>query len=225
MEAEEVQEQIVGEALKNVVMRKGDKLRLKEMGAGGMAGKGKMITVGMDMEETPLLSAEIFSDIKKTLVLSKNKMEKLCHIMRKNRVKMEPNVRQKLKEIDHLLDEEYETVKVKFQVNESGEEVEKESKDKNTKTKNTGGKVNIEQDVTILKNTMNFVEKLVVERGIWGPDAITRISIDGDINSIKVIPNVFSQHQDPEITFTKTETAGNLCSGVKHSIIVCYVRK
>ena len=225
MEAEEVQEQIVGEALKNVVMRKGDKLRLKEMGAGGMAGKGKMITVGMDMEETPLLSAEICSDIKKTLVLSKNKMEKLCHIMRKNRVKMEPNVRQKLKEIDHLLDEEYETVKVKFQVNESGEEVEKESKDKNTKTKNTGGKVNIEQDVTILKNTKNFVEKLVVERGIWGPDAITRISIDGDINSIKVIPNVFSQHQDPEITFTNTETAGNLCSGVKRSIIVCYVEK
>ena len=60
MEAEEVEEQIVGEALKNVVMRKGDKLRLKEMGPGGMAGKGKMITVGKDMEETPLLSAEIF---------------------------------------------------------------------------------------------------------------------------------------------------------------------
>ena len=60
MEAEEVEEQIVGEALKNVVMRKGDKLRLKEMGAGGMAGKGKMITVGMDMEETPLLSADFF---------------------------------------------------------------------------------------------------------------------------------------------------------------------
>ena len=144
MEAEEVQEQIVGEALKKVVMRKGDKLRLKEMGPGGMAGKGKMITVGMDMEETPLLSAEICSDIKKTLVLSKNKMEKLCHIMRKNRVKMEPNVRQKLKEIDHLLDEEYETVKVKFQVNESGEEVGNERKDKNTKKNNTGGKVDIE---------------------------------------------------------------------------------
>ena len=193
-----MEEQIVGEALKNVVMRKGDKLRLKEMGPWGMAGKGKMITVGKDMEETPLLSAEIFSDIKKTLVLSKNKMEKLCHIMRKNRVKMEPNVRQKLKEIDHLLDEEYETVKVKFQVNESGEEVEKESKDKNTKTKNTGGKVNIEQDVTILKNTKNFVEKLVVERGIWPPDAITRIPMDGDTNSI----NVFSQYQVPEKTFT-----------------------
>ena len=65
----------------------------------------------------------------------------------------------------------------------------------------------------------------MVERGIWPPDAITRISIDGDTNSIKVIANVFSQHQDPEITFTKTETPSNLCSDVKHSIIVCYVEK
>ena len=60
MEAEEVQEQIVGEALKKVVMRKGEELRLKEMGPGGMAGKGKIIIVGKDMKETPIISAEFF---------------------------------------------------------------------------------------------------------------------------------------------------------------------
>ena len=40
-EAEEVQEQIVGEALKKVVMRKGDRLRLKEIGPGGWLGRAK----------------------------------------------------------------------------------------------------------------------------------------------------------------------------------------
>ena len=77
-------------------------------------------------------------------------------------------------------------------MSESGEELRNESKDKNTKKKITGRKIDIEQDVTILKNTNNFVETLVVEGGIWPPDAITRISIDSDTNSIKVIANVFS---------------------------------
>ena len=94
-----------------MVERKGNTLRLKEIGPGGKAGLGKVITMGVkETDQTPVLPAEVFSEIKKTLVLRKQ----LCQVLRKNKVKMEKNVRQKLQDIDHLLDSEYETVKVKF---------------------------------------------------------------------------------------------------------------
>ena len=114
-EAEDVQEQIASFAIKNMVERKGNTLRLKEIGPGGKAGLGKVITMGVkETDQTPVLPAEVFSEIKKTLVLSKHRVEQLCQVLRKNKVKMEKNVRQKLHDIDHLLDSEYEKVKVKF---------------------------------------------------------------------------------------------------------------
>ena len=58
------------------------------------------------MDQTCALTDEVFSDIKKTLVLSKHRVEQLCQVLRKNKVKMEKNVRQKLHDIDHLLDSE-----------------------------------------------------------------------------------------------------------------------
>ena len=58
---------------------------------------------------------------------------------------------------------------------------------------------------------------------MWVLDVVTRISSDGDEQSIKWIVNVFDKFHDPEITFTRTETPGNLCSGVKRSIVLCYV--
>ena len=39
-------------------------------------------------------------------------MEELCQILRKHKVKMTPNVKTKLREIDHLLDEEYTTIRI-----------------------------------------------------------------------------------------------------------------
>ena len=230
-EAEEVQEQIVSVALKGVVERKGNKVRLKEMVGGGKAGMGKMVMVGVETMVTPILSAEVFAEVKKELVLSKNKVDKLCHIIRRNKVNIEPNVRQKLQEIDHLLDEEYETVRVKFLVDEVEEEetqeegLKKEKKDKKGKTKKTGRQVEVERNVTVLKDAKKFVDRLVEERGIGPEDAVTRISMDGDTTSIKVIANVFSKHQDPEVVLMKKENRGKLCSGVKRAIILCYVEK
>ena len=145
-EAEEVQEQIVSVTLKQVVERKGNKLRLKEMGPGGKAGMGKVVTVGSEAVVTPLLSAEVFAEIKKSLVLSKHSVDKLCHILRRNKVKMEPNVRQKLKDINHLLDEEYETVRVKFMVDKIEQEETGEKglkKDKKGKKKKTGKQIEV----------------------------------------------------------------------------------
>ena len=61
------------------------------------------------------MSIEVFKEIKKELVKSKNKMEKLCSIMRKHKVKMSPRIKDKLREYDHILDEEYETIQINFE--------------------------------------------------------------------------------------------------------------
>ena len=49
-----------------------------------------------------------------------------------------------------------------------------------------------------------------------------RVSLDGGDNSIKMIVNVFDKHHDPDVSFTKREKEGNLCSGVKRSILMAY---
>ena len=83
--------------------------------------------------------------------------------------------------------------------------------------------VEFEKDVTFLKDTRGFVDRLIAERGMWAPDILKRISIDKGDNSLKFIINLIDKNWDPEITFTRTEKPGNLCSGVKQSIILAYV--
>ena len=53
-----------------------------------------------------IMPIEVFQEIKKCLNESKKKMEEMCQILRKNKVKMTPNVGTKLREIDHILDNE-----------------------------------------------------------------------------------------------------------------------
>ena len=87
-EAEDVQEQIASFAIKNMVERKGNTLWLKEIGPGGKGGLGKVITMGVkEKDETPVLPAEVFAEIKKTLVLSKHRVEQLCQVLRKMKLK------------------------------------------------------------------------------------------------------------------------------------------
>ena len=93
-------------------MRKGAKFRLKQMEGGGVSGQGKEVTVETAAEPDSIMFIEVFEEIKKSLCQSKNKMEELCQILRRNRVKFIPNVRFKLKDKDHLLDKEYVTVRM-----------------------------------------------------------------------------------------------------------------
>ena len=76
-------------------------------------------------------------------------MGEMCQILRSNKVKMTPNVRKKLREIDHLLDDEYVTLKVNM--TETGM-VESEDYSTETKTTKKRKKVSIEKDITILKD-------------------------------------------------------------------------
>ena len=58
------------------------------------------------------IEAKTIEKIKKTRNLSDRQMGKICRILRKDKVKSEPNTREFLAEIDKPLSEEYESVKM-----------------------------------------------------------------------------------------------------------------
>ena len=74
---------------------------------------GAEVTVGAGKTEHNVLPIEVFKEIKKNLIKSRKKMESLCHILRRNKVKMTARVREQLQLNDHKLDDSYETVKIK----------------------------------------------------------------------------------------------------------------
>ena len=111
-EEEDAQEQIVSGALSRIAMRKGAKFRQKQMEGGGVCGHGKEVVVGAAPEPDSIMPIEVFQEVKKSLCQSKKKMEELCQILRRNRVKLTQNVRTKLNDVDYLLDEEYVTVRI-----------------------------------------------------------------------------------------------------------------
>ena len=111
---------------------KGKNFRLKSATGGGFKGESEEIVIGKKAEKIAILPIDVFTKIKKSLVLSKKKMEEMCNILRKFKVKMTPNVREKLRDIDHLLDKEYETIRIKLKETETVE-VEEAEKNKSGK--------------------------------------------------------------------------------------------
>ena len=113
---------------------------------------------------------------------------------------MKPRIREKLAEIDHMLDSEYETIQFTFMrsvtVEEAIDPTEVRRGRKSSKlTRKVSREIEEKRDITILKNMESFLDKVMEERGIWPSDAIVRTSMDVGDNSLKVITNVFSKHQ------------------------------
>ena len=108
---------------------------------------------------------------------------------------MAANVCKKLREIDHLLDEDYETIKVNFtdtitvEVPEMAAGNSKGNKRSKLVQRTERKEVSVEKDLTILKDPKGFVSRLIEERGLWEPDILKRISIDGGDKSVKMILN------------------------------------
>ena len=170
------------------------------MEGGGSKGMGEEIRMGETKEEATILPLQVFQEVKKSLVLSKQKINELCTILRKNRIRIEPRIREKLVEIDLLLDSEYETVKVTFMRSVTVEEaidptVVRRGRKSTKLTRKVSREIEEKRDITLLKNIESFLDKVMEERGIWPSDAIARISMDIGDNSLKVIANVFSKHQ------------------------------
>ena len=164
-EATQEQEHIVGSVLSKLRTRKGEQFGLKNSYGGGKGGFGKKITIGETKDTLFLIRGEVFVEIKKQLSLSKNKTENLTTILRKNKVKIQPNVRDKLRDIDHLLLDNYETLRLKFKETifddpEIDLMIGKKKKSKVMK------EIDIECDLTILKDPKGFIDNLIKVRNL-----------------------------------------------------------
>ena len=138
------------------------------MEGGGVSGQGKEVTVRGAPEPDSIMSIEVFQEIKKSLCQSKKKMEELCQILRRNRVKLTPNVRSKLKDIDHLLDEEYVTVRMNMKktITVEVDKIAGGQQKGRGQDKTERKLVDVARDLTLLKDPVRFISKLINERGI-----------------------------------------------------------
>ena len=137
------------------------------MKGSGKGGESKEVTIGGKVEDGSTLSIELFQEIKKSLNISKAKMEEMCCLMRKYKVKMAPKVRDKLREIDHLLDQHYITLRVKATETVTVEvEEDITVKRRGRKRSKLGSRterkeVSVERDITILQNPKRFIDSLI----------------------------------------------------------------
>ena len=146
--------------------------------------------LGKVQRNTDILPTDLFKEIKKNVVLSKKKMGEMCKTLRKFKVQIAPNIMKKLHDIDHLLDNDYETIRIKVKetVTEDMKDCEdKDRKDKMIEKEKVKKIVEVEKDVTLLKDTKGFIVRMAQERNLWKSDILNRISIDKGDNSLKFI--------------------------------------
>ena len=75
-------------------------------------------------------------------------------------------------------------------------EEDEEKKAKRKKKKTERREVDVERDLTIMKDPVKFIKELVEKRGLSKSSTMKRVSIDGGDNSLKVILNVFDKKQE-----------------------------
>ena len=214
-------EQIVSKVLKNIVKDKGlescDELRLKQLTGGNdlpvTLGKRKDLNQGV-------VDADIAAKIKKGLDLGKNETSKLLHILRKGKVKVESNLMDILEEVGLTLEDEYESVKMKF---EESVKVESEDDKKKSNKKSKKHIVKSEVDVTIVKDIKGFVDKVIEARGLDQDNVKCRVVMDKGQGSLKIVLSVFDGDVDPDISFTSQEGKGEKLTGSNRLLVLAKV--
>ena len=156
------------------------------------------------------IKATTVANVKKSLNLSERDTEKFCRILRKDKVRVEPNCRSFLKDIDNYLASEYEHVYMEMEVMKTVSTVKKGKKKGKTSIQNKMV-VNLEtKDVAIVKDTKQYLELVVRERNLNPDTAVFRVVPDGGGGTFKVMVSVFDGNCDPEITFKINEVPGKL---------------
>ena len=124
-------EQILSKVLKEVIQEKGastcDEVTLKQINGG----TDLRVTIGKrKVEKERVVDAEVAAKVKKTLDLSKRQTIELLKILRKGNIKVEENVMGILEEISGTLEEEYEDIRMEFDVKEKDEDEDDKRKEK-----------------------------------------------------------------------------------------------
>ena len=107
-------------------------MRLRQL----KGGQSLSVSVGkMKQEKSEEVDAEVAAKLKKGLDLSERETVKMLSILRAGNVKVEKNVMGILKEIGSTLEEEYEDVKMEFEVNKKDDDDEESGKKRRLRRK------------------------------------------------------------------------------------------
>ena len=137
------------------------------------------------------IKATTVANVKKSLNLSERDTEKFCRILCKDKVRVEPNCRSFLKDIDNYLASEYENVYMEIEIMNTVSTLKKGKKKGKTSLQNKMV-VNLEtKDVSIVKDTKRYLELVVRERNLDPDTAVFRVVPDGGGGTFKVMVFVF----------------------------------
>ena len=218
-------EQILSGVLKDVKEKdkeSGGEIRLRQINGGN----DLTVTLGKrKLESSGIVDAEIVAKLKKGLDLSSKDTKKALKILRQGNIKVEKCVMDVLDEIGSSLEDEYEDVKMEMEVTKNDEFDEEEPPKKSAKKKEKKKKeiVKEEVDVTIVKDAVQFVEKVMQARGLTEDTVKCRVVPDGGQGSFKISMSVFHKDTDPEIMFSDHEGPSEKMTGVNQLLILAEV--
>ena len=201
------QEQILSEALKNVVNEKGGEPG-EELRMTGLRGGNQLsVTVGKAKKvKAHLITPEFMAQLQKKLNCSQRKLLVLARDFKKQGVKFEEYIREDLDKLSHSLDEFFTVESLEFEV--------KTGKGKSAKTTKE------QKDLVFLKDPQVFFDHIVKERGLDREKVMVRVGLDGGQGSFKVVVSIFETDYDPEITFSEKEGPGTRLTGSSRMLMM-----
>ena len=208
-------EQVIATAIKGLAEQRGieagEELQLKQLKG------GRLLTVSVGHQKKARkkvvqVKSLTVAKLRKRLKLSDRATETVCRILRKDGVKVEPQTRKFLSELDQMLRQHYEDKIMVMQVKKNVKVT------KNVRTR--GGKLTkkvievkrvIEKakHIAIVKDVPLFLQRIAQLRNIPLDDAVYRVCQDGGGGSFKTVVSVMEGGASPRLEFK-----GELLSGV-----------
>ena len=215
LQKEDQAEQVAANVLKSIAEKKGvevgRELQLKQQKG------GRVLTVAVGRQKRARkrviqVKSLTVAKLRKRLKLSDRAAETACRILREDGVKVEPNTRKFLSELDQMLKPFFEDKVMVMQVKKTVKEI------KTVRTR--GGKMNKkvvevkkvvekEKHIAIVKDLPVFLQTIAQMRNIPLDKAVYRVCQDGGGGSFKTVVSVMESGGDPSI-----EPKGELLSGV-----------
>ena len=188
-------------------------------------GKKMKVTIGNNKEEGASMSVERFKQIEKEMDMSRANTIRLQKILKKD-LHVEKALRRKLREWDHLTDEQLIVCTVKnFEMKISAQKAKKDKEANVVEAAVPAHTKAITKDVVIVKDVVEHFDWMVQKRGMERSSVSVKINIDSGEGSCKVLATVMDANHDPEIMDMRVEQPGNRLTVVNRVLVLAYVEQ
>ena len=150
---------------------------------------------------------------------------RLQKILKKD-VQVEKALRRKLREWDHLTDEQLILCTVNnFELKISAQEAKKDNEGNVVEATVPAHTKAITKDAVIVKDVLEHLDWVVEKRGMERSSVSVKIYIDSGEGSCKVLATVMDANHDPDIMDMRVEQPGNRLTGVNRVLVLAYVEQ